>query len=159
MSSTNASPGQVLLGNPLSDETRNERKALIALSAAGILIAKTGSVPSKIGALGIDFSPSDKHILLKALAMAIIYFAVAFVIYAFADFVSWRLSHREAHLASFLAAKTGRSSFESTAREGLKKGVVPQLIAPTSFARGAFEFILPLVLAIYSVICLFFAKV
>jgi hypothetical protein len=45
-------PSEVRIQDPLSDVTRAERKTLLGLSAVGIVIAKSGLVPSKISALG-----------------------------------------------------------------------------------------------------------
>lgn len=82
-----------LLSDPLSKETRVERKTLLAFSAIGIVVVKTGLIPSKIVALGIEFSATDKAMFLKALACVIVYFVVAFLIYAWSDYLIFHYTH------------------------------------------------------------------
>lgn len=83
-------PQETLVADPLSSVTRNERRSLLVLSVIGIAIVKTGLVPSKIEALGIEFSPGDQKSLLNILGMVNLYLLVAFSIYALADFIGWR---------------------------------------------------------------------
>jgi len=77
--------GAVLLKDPLSDVTRRERRALLGVAAAGYAVTKTGLVPSKIEALGIEFSPKEQGALLAVFAFVVIYFVVTFVLYAATD--------------------------------------------------------------------------
>jgi hypothetical protein len=56
-------------------------------------------VPSKIRALGIDFSPTDQRALVRTLAAIIGYFIVAFLSYAVNDIVAWRTSFYDASAA------------------------------------------------------------
>jgi len=49
-----------------------------------------GLLPAKISALGVDFSPTDQKKLLRVVAAIVVYFCVAFVIYAASDFLAWR---------------------------------------------------------------------
>ena len=67
-------PLEIQLRDPLSKETRLERRNLLGASAIGIVIVKTGLVPSKISALGIEFSQTDQRSLLLAIAAVISYF-------------------------------------------------------------------------------------
>jgi hypothetical protein len=93
--SRHLSLGEVELGDTLSETTRKERKALLGVSLAAMVIAKTGLIPSKIENLGIEFSSQDRATLLYLIVVAVVYFLTAFVIYAWSDFVRWRLSiHR-----------------------------------------------------------------
>jgi hypothetical protein len=61
------------------------------VSAVGIVIVKTGLIPSKIATLGIEFSPANQRSLLWVTAMITGYFLFAFLIYGVADFVAWRI--------------------------------------------------------------------
>jgi len=79
---------KAILKSPLSDDTKNERRNLLVASAIGIIIVKTGLIPTKISALGIEFSQTDKTMLLKILAWIMIYLTISFSIYALSDFVS-----------------------------------------------------------------------
>lgn len=80
---------QILLGDPLSEEARKERRNLLGLSAVGIAIAKIGLLPTKIAALGIEFNAASRPLLMKAFAGVVAYFLAAFIIYSSADFVCW----------------------------------------------------------------------
>ena len=82
---------QALLKDPLSQETRKERRSLLAVSALGLIIVKAGLVPTRIAALGIEFSQADRTTLLWSLALITIYFLVAFLFYALADYSSYRI--------------------------------------------------------------------
>ena len=79
---------KAILKSPLSDDTKNERRNLLVASAIGIIIVKTGLIPTKISALGIEFSETDKTMVLKILAWIMIYLTISFSIYALSDFVS-----------------------------------------------------------------------
>ena len=83
---------QVILKDPLSEETRKERRNLLAVSALGIVMVKSGLIPSKISALGIEFSQADQNVLLYALAIITIYFLLAFIFYALSDFMNYRIA-------------------------------------------------------------------
>jgi hypothetical protein len=84
-------PAEMRLGDPLAEVTRKERRSLLIASAVAITIVKTGLVPTKISALGVEFSQADKAALLKVLAAVVIYFLVAFVVYAAADIMRVRV--------------------------------------------------------------------
>lgn len=77
--------------NPLSEETRKERWHLLLTSAVSITLVKANIVPTKISALGIDFSPANQRMLLYILIGITIYFLVAFIIYGLTDFWSYRI--------------------------------------------------------------------
>lgn len=76
----------------LSELTRKERRLLLAVSAIGIIVKLTGLVPKKIVALGIEFSETDRVLLLRCLAGIIGYFLVSFLIYAIDDLIAVRHS-------------------------------------------------------------------
>lgn len=91
--------------DPLSDETKKERRNLLATSALGIIMVWTGLIPAKIEALGVEFSPVEQNILLRVLGAIVVYFLFAFVVYAFSDFWSYRIDSftelKNYYLASF----------------------------------------------------------
>ena len=66
-------PIEIFLSDVVSDQTRRERTALLMLCALAIVIATTGLVPSKISALGIEFSATDQRRLLLIVAGALAY--------------------------------------------------------------------------------------
>jgi len=53
-------------------------------------------IPSKISALGIEFSQTDQKSLLSMIALVVLYFLVAFALYASSDFIAWRFAFRAA---------------------------------------------------------------
>jgi len=133
-----------LLSDPLSRETRNERKSLLAVSALGIVVVKTGLVPSRITALGIEFSPADKIMLLRVIAAIVAYFILAFVVYAWADYLAWQTTFRVLILARM--------------RERLIRGNLAYVRGlpreNASLIRMVFEFVFPIAIAIYGIVLL-----
>jgi hypothetical protein len=89
----NETPRKVILNDPLSIVTRKERKLLLISSILGITIVKTGFIPTKISALGIEFAQTDQNSLLLVLGSIILYFLIAFLIYGTSDFLIWRLTY------------------------------------------------------------------
>ena len=75
---------EVMLRDPLEPVTRKERLYLLAVSSVGLFVEYTGLVPTKISALGIEFPKTNQNALLYVLALIILYFLAAFVIYAVA---------------------------------------------------------------------------
>lgn len=77
-----------LLGDPLSDITRKERRNLLFASTVGCAIVSMDMVPTKLSALGIDFSSPAQSSFLILVAVVIAYFFFAFVTCGLADFLS-----------------------------------------------------------------------
>jgi len=156
-------PSEVRLRDPLSEVTRKERRTLLGASAIGVLILRTGLVPSKIAALGIEFNQADQKALLGALGAIVVYFLVAFMIYASSDLVAWRvaiyyaLADRQAEIEKEKRQRereekidTGqreREGFEVQRREGRAWTV---LARPTSVVRAVFEFGVPVLIGLYA---------
>jgi len=90
--------GHAVLRDPLTELTRSTRKHLLLASVVGIIIASTGLVPTKIDALGVEFSADEQAGLRFALSGILFYFAVEFLLYAWTDFVRWKTSIYEALL-------------------------------------------------------------
>jgi hypothetical protein len=67
---------------PFGEVARKERRSLLAASGMGILIVKTGLLPTKIVALGIEFTETDQKALLAAIATVVAYFLAEFLLYA-----------------------------------------------------------------------------
>jgi hypothetical protein len=79
------------LVDPLSEETRKERRALLAVSVTQLVVAVGGVIPSKIDALGVELSAGDTGRLLGVLCAVQIYLLVAFWIYSTADLKAWAM--------------------------------------------------------------------
>ncbi len=83
-----------VLRDPLSEVTRKERIYLLGTSMVGIAILKTGLVPTQITALGIEFQEADQDTFLLLLGLVVLYFLVAFIVYAASDFLAWWEGYR-----------------------------------------------------------------
>ncbi|QIN83739.1 hypothetical protein GBA63_14680 [Rubrobacter tropicus] len=67
----------------------------MGVSTAGIVVVRTGLIPSEITTLGIRFAQADRASLLTVLALVVLYFLAAFGVYAFSDFLAWRSAFAE----------------------------------------------------------------
>ena len=149
-------PSEIRLQDPLSEVTRTERRTLLGVSAVGIVIAQSGLVPSKISALGIEFDRTDQSALLKMLAVIVVYFLVAFLIYATSDFVAWRTSYhyavREWRKRGALMNDQEREVEEHAMRDYLRRWALWSRVGrPTSVLRALFEFVVPIFVGLYAV--------
>ncbi|MFC2104451.1 hypothetical protein ACFLS4_03755 [Bacteroidota bacterium] len=72
----------------LSVESKKQRKLLLISSFIGFGVDQIGLVPSKIGALGIDFTTDNMKAVPIVLAISIVYFLSAFIIYLISDLVN-----------------------------------------------------------------------
>lgn len=155
---------QVSLKDPLSEITRKERRMLLSISVLSAFIAKSGLVPTKIQALGIELEQGDQRAFLIVMMLVVLYFLVAFILYGVTDFLSWRLSYNEMAKASyrqFLDQMDRLSSRESNPYEEIIKSwrsTWPNRLAgPASFMRAAFEFLLPFIIGGYAIYALYSA--
>lgn len=143
---------------------------MLAVSGIGLLVAWAGLVPTKISALGIEFNQTEQRNLKISLAVVIAYFAVAFALYAWADFLAWRLRQIRTieDFANATADKESKFFGPSGAYEqvrDMKKRELsgetlfqfPQLVKlsraltkPTTVVRALFEFVFPVALAIFA---------
>lgn len=156
-------PWAIRVQDPLTRVTRMERRNLLAASFIGVIIAKTGLVPSKVSALGIDFDHADQSALLKMFAIVVVYFLLAFLIYAASDMIAWRSAILAATVS--LALQRAEQEEERARREGRpvdpysyvdgrvlrRRNLWSALGRPMSVARALFEFLLPVVIGLYAV--------
>jgi len=184
---------EILLKDPLSEITRKERRSLLGVSAIGIAMVKTGLVPTKIPAFGIEFSQTNKLSFFIVLAAIVFYFLLAFLVYAIPDFLAWRMKYQNLHESSkklkksFLVMRLHNSLSSSSAEQpsqeasGDLEGWTPilppekeskqkdleneisqteQIITDASWTRRVsiprviFEFLVPILIAIYAIRCL-----
>jgi hypothetical protein len=79
--------------DPLSEVTRKERKFLLGVSVATIVLTSLHEKITKIPAIETEaLSVGSQRAILIALALVVGYALVAFAIYAWTDFVAWRQS-------------------------------------------------------------------
>jgi len=166
-------PLEIRIRDPLSDVTRKERRLLLGVSVIGIALVKIGLIPSKISAFGIDFTPVNQKALVYLFAIIVIYFFVAFVIYSISDFIAWRLAFRSA-VEEYLKKEIDRRKkylkprgIEVDEEEELDKELIKYfgrgrmifvLSKPASIIRVVFEFLLPIIAGLYTILSLILYK-
>jgi hypothetical protein len=138
------------LSDPLSQVTRNERKILLGVSAIGLIVLHAGLVPTKIAALGIEFSQIDQKTLLRSIGALVLYFLCAFILYGSSDFVAWRMG---------LLEKLADPEYTTHAQISGIDIFLSDSEGPILALRACFEFLLPVVIGIVAVFQLFRARV
>ncbi|MBJ6799023.1 hypothetical protein [Geomonas propionica] len=149
----------VLLDDPLSEETRKERKILLGVSLIGIAMAKAGIVPTKISILGIELESAKQGVLLYLAAFIVIYYILAFSIYATSDFIAHRkrislFYVKNVQLFMDLISEPNRdkSEYEFLLNETKDNLRFWKTLSPIACViRSAFEFILPVLISVYAV--------
>jgi hypothetical protein len=142
-----------LLQDPLRDVSRNERRFLLGSCLVGFAVSNLGLLPTKIAALGIEFSPIDQKRLARTIAFVISYFLIAFFVYGLTDFLAWRVAIVAAARES--AERTmeqilSRSQTDGRIRTDIRHSrFFLYTIWPTSLIRGIFDFVFPIGLALY----------
>lgn len=156
--------GDVPLQDPLREVTRKERRALLGVSTAAIAVAKTGLLPTEIVALGVKFSPTDRVGLVFVAALIVLYFMVAFIVYAAVDLLAWRWAYHIAQLRllSEVETETARRSEERSV-VGIRRQPEPvtrprftyrRVAGPVAVIRAVFDFGLPIIVGGAAVIAL-----
>jgi hypothetical protein len=174
----NSKPGsiEILLERPLSETTRKERRALLVVSTIGIAVARVGLVPTKVPALGIEFSSTETSALVFLLSLVVIYFFLLFFVYAGADIALWRASYHSLQVNAAIKHVSELSEVELAA---IRKGVGDQtaaknkvgdalksrawflghIVTPLSIFRLSLDFVFPIFLAIYAFFSLLTAPI
>ncbi len=157
----NKTPREIKLSDPLSEVARRERKFLLASSILGIAMVKAGIVPSKISALGIEFAKTDQNLLLSVIGIIILYFLVAFLIYAASDIIIWHHSFSQSLKASMVARWKSEAErdpvmeigdyIDDFLRRPFSVRFILGLTTPVSLLRAIFEFLLPVTVGIYAI--------
>lgn len=165
--------------DPLSQHTRSVRKSLLVSSVIAIVVATTGFIPTKVSALGLEFSQSDRGSMLWLIGVIVAFFLLSFLVAAFADFTAWRMSHmakawdeesivyenfRKSILENKKLTDEEREDlYEQERRVGAmwrnaghldNHMLIEKLVGPISWARMAVEFVLPVLAGIIALILL-----
>lgn len=151
--------------DPLSEVTRRERKALLGVAVVGIALAEVPLVPTKLSALGLEFSTMNQRAFLALYAVVVTYFLIGFFVYAFTDYVAWKKSqaihYREYLRQDELVRKSLGVEIENEAMKHFANDGCPyrgfasyRTAKFASGLRAAFEFLLPLAVANYSIIAM-----
>jgi len=145
-----------LVKDPLSEVTRKERRTLLGVSAIGVAMVKANLIPQKISALGIDFQQINQTLLLSSVAFLILYFLIAFLIYATSDFLTWRIAYQKVveELAKSKEENMDRYA-NNQAYQSFEQRLIDSSVGPVSILRALFEFIFPIIIAIYAATILF----
>jgi hypothetical protein len=145
-----------LVRDPLSEVTRKERRALLGVSAIGVVMVKANILPQKISALGIDFGEINKIVLLRSIALLATFFLVAFFVYAISDFLAWRIAIQTSLLESSTKAKEEQDSVSENVYTYrlVRLGSISKRV---SFLRATLEFVFPVFFAVYAIFVLFTA--
>lgn len=152
-----ASPVEILLHDPLTEVTRKERRILLGACAIAFTIARTELVPSKISALGVEFTAGDQKSLFSIMALFITYFLWAFLTYAISDFVAWRVAYYSAvsELAKYMKEGSGIGSLRIKKSPFERKSIVWGGISrPVSILRALLDFAVPVAVGIATIVLL-----
>jgi hypothetical protein len=165
--------------DPLSQHTRGVRKSLLIASVIAIAVAKTGFIPTKISALGLEFSQADRGSMLWLIGAVVAFFLLSFVVSAFGDFMSWRMSQMakawdedsigyENLRKYILEDKKLTDEEREVLQEQERRGgamwrnaghldnhmLVQKLVGPISWARISVEFVLPAIAGVAGLVFL-----
>ena len=140
-------PVEAMLRDPLGEVARKERRSLLGISAIAILVGWTGLVPEKIENFGIIFAAPERRALLWVFVAVVVYYTVAFIVYAFSDFLSY-----------VYAVHQGRAELIKPPSGGVGSLRLPVdtpwsligYVTPASLARGVFDFIVPVLVALFA---------
>lgn len=150
-----ATPVEILLRDPLTEVTRKERRMLLAACAIAFTIARTGLVPSKISALGVEFTAGDQRSLFSIMALFITYFLGAFLTYAISDFVAWRVAYYFAVRELRASENPVLGSLQIERLHFKHKSIVWGGISrPVSILRALLDFAVPVAVGIATIVIL-----
>ena len=151
-------PIEVMLRDPLGEVARKERRSLLGISAIAILVGRTGLVPAKIENFGISFSSPERKALLWVFLAVVLYYTLAFIVYAFSDFLSYLYAIRQGSMALWKqrqeeVSSSGVADWEKEwKRDEAETPWSPVVfVTPASLVRGVFDFIIPLAVAAVAV--------
>jgi hypothetical protein len=173
-------PEQVLLKDPLSDTVRRERRGLLAVSLIAIAVVKGHLVPAKLVMADIELSLDNQQFLLWLLTLVVVYFLIAFPLYAFSEIglfgFAWRATRDPKVVADAMFDKmqTGSWPKDPEDREQLVRDLTRAYwlntinaggpswrrpLATLAFAmRVLIDIVVPIAVGIYAVVLLYNAK-
>ena len=160
----------IRITDPLSQHTRGVRKSLLIASVIAIAVAKTGFIPTKISALGLEFSQADRGSMLWLIGAILAFFLISFMVSSVGDFMAWKMSQmaksweedsdeyenlRKSILEDKKFTKEEHEALqEQERRDGAmwrnaghldRHLLVQKLVGPISWARISVEFLIPVI--------------
>jgi hypothetical protein len=149
------------LRDPLSENTRKERRFLLLVSFIAVAVAQIGLIPTKIEALGIAVEKTDQKALLLLLTVLVAYFLITFIIYATMDFVRFRgaynaalLNHLQSEPGHYREKDDPKDSPHEQIRKRLNRriGLYMVIGRRSGFVRMGWEFLFPIVVGTYAIV-------
>ncbi|MFM5460762.1 hypothetical protein ACET7L_12850 [Aeromonas veronii] len=153
----------VTLVDPLSDVSRKERRMLLGLSMLSLFFTHGGALPTKFTALGVELDTGEQRTFLLIIAVGLFYFLSAFFLYAMSDFIVWRkkiteeyIKEAKAMISSYMYDTPPQDQYEAEVQSEVSKAwrkyeIWARLTKPMSLLRAIFEFLLPIIVAVYSI--------
>ena len=149
-----ARPVEAMLRDPLTDVARKERRSLLGISMVAVLVGKTGLVPEKIENLGITFTAPERAALLWVLLAIVVYYTFAFVSYATSDLLTYRhavhLGRQEIRRQRLADANVKDNLTKPGDPEASSPWRLTRWVTPASVFRAIFDFVVPVLVAIYA---------
>lgn len=93
----------------LTDVASKQRRYLLLASAVCLALVELDIVPTRISALGVELSASERDDLLKGALFVLLYFLIAFVSHAVGDIAEWMTTDREARRISAAELRDARA--------------------------------------------------
>lgn len=162
-----------VLTDPLSENSRKKRKMLLGSGAFGIVMAKAELVPTKIAALGIEFTKTNQEAVIIMGALVVVYFLAAFLAYGLSDLYGWYVFTRRVVVSSLEVQRSSKERIDFDQPQPRSSGVQEQeqvqriidfemkrlgklrtLYIPIIVIRAVFDFLIPFSVGIYAVIAL-----
>jgi hypothetical protein len=150
-------PFETMLGDPLGEVARKERRSLLGVSALATFVGFADLIPTKIENFGIAFTPPKRQALLWMFVAVVMYYLVTFIIYAVGDYL---LHRRKVHVAR-VELKKRETGIGAVANEGVTL-VEPEwhpgrYVDRTSRSRTFVDCIAPLIVAALGIASLVYA--
>ncbi|ELK8311673.1 TPA: hypothetical protein I7693_21930 [Vibrio vulnificus] len=140
-----------ILKDPFTETTRKVRNHLMVAGLIGVLVADVGLIPSKVSALGIEFTGVEQANLLRLLFGVMIYYVVTFAIYSISELSASKLNEvnekfdgaSDEMQSNFVINLLGSKFGEYREFQELKSGALSGL-------RSFYEVLIPLAWGCYS---------
>lgn len=170
---TDDSAAGVHFDHPLREYTRIQRRWLLLTSLLGLLVARGGVLPTRVGAFGLEFAAPEQRWLIGTCGLLILYFLFGFCVHAFMDFIQresefykrWDREDRPAReiLKEVIAQEEARSGPLDKLVKDVRDRLLMRFIGVTllsgkaRIARDTFEFLLPIAFALFVIVSIGFA--
>jgi hypothetical protein len=126
----------LVFGETLSESTMKKRRNLIFTSAFSILLTVYDLKINKTPWLDIDVPTNTPNILHGAISVALVYFVVIFVVYAWEDFRRWRHANNLLHTHKYFDLTLTARQHLNTIAQHMDKIPIPNRDNPQFKAIG-----------------------